>query len=121
MTISDRIRKLRQEKHWPQAELGEQLGVHQKQVSAYERGANLPSTEVLIKLAEVFDVTVDYLAFEVKGQPASLNIQDREMLRRFEAVDTISDHEKNLAKEILDLVILKHRFQELTNPKAALG
>ena len=43
------------------------------------------------------------------------------MLRRFEAVDTISDHEKNLAKEILDLVILKHRFQELTNPKAALG
>ena len=121
MAISDRIRKLRQERHWSQAELGEQLSVHQKQVSAYERGVNLPSTEVLIKLAEVFNVTLDYLAFEAKGQPASLNIQDRELLRRFEEVDTLTDQEKNLAKEILDLVILKHRFRELTGPKAAIG
>jgi transcriptional regulator with XRE-family HTH domain len=121
MAISDRIRKLRQERHWSQAELGEQLGVHQKQVSAYERGVNLPSTEVLIKLAEVFNVTLDYLAFEAKGQPTALNIQDRELLRRFEEVDTLSDQEKNLAKEILDLVILKHRFHELVGPKAAIG
>ena len=121
MAISDRIRKLRQERHWSQAELGERLGVHQKQVSAYERGVNLPSTEVLIKLAEVFNVTLDYLAFEAKGQPAALNIQDRELLRRFEEVDTLSDQEKDLAKEILDLVILKHRFHELVGPKAAIG
>lgn len=121
MAISDHIRKLRQERHWSQAELGEQLGVHQKQVSAYERGVNLPSTEVLIKLAEVFNVTLDYLAFEAKGELASLNIQDRELLRRFEEVDTLTEQEKNLAKEILDLVILKHRFRELTGPKAAIN
>jgi len=89
--------------------------------SEKSRGVNLPSTEVLIKLAEVFNVTLDYLAFEAKGQPASLNIQDRELLRRFEEVDTLTDQEKNLAKEILDLVILKHRFRELTGPKAAIG
>jgi transcriptional regulator with XRE-family HTH domain len=113
MAISDRIRQLRQERRWSQGDLGEQLGVHQKQVSAYERGVNLPSTEVLIKLAEVFNVTLDYLAFEAKGAPASLNIQDRELLRRFEEVDSLSEKEKSLAKEILDLVILKHRFQSL--------
>ncbi len=45
MTISDRIHKLRQKKHWFQAELGEQLSAHQKQGSAYERGVNLPSTD----------------------------------------------------------------------------
>lgn len=113
MTISERIRQLRQERKWTQAELAEQLGIHQKQVSAYERGVNLPSTEILIKLAEIFDVTPDYLAFEAKGRPAKLNIQDRELLRRFEMVDNLTEKEKTLAKEILDLVILKHRFQEL--------
>jgi transcriptional regulator with XRE-family HTH domain len=118
MTISNRIRQLRQERRWSQAELGERLGVHQKQVSAYERGVNLPSTEALIKLAEVFDVTLDYLAFEARGQPAALNIQDRELLRRFEELDTLSAQEKTLAKEILDLVILKHRFRELAGPTA---
>lgn len=67
-----------------QADLGEQLCVHQKQVSAYDWGVSLPPTEVLIKLAKVFNVTLDYLAFEAKEQPASLNIQNRELLRRFE-------------------------------------
>ena len=113
MAIASRIKQLRQESQWTQAELAEKMGIKQKQISAYERGINSPSTDVLIKLAEVFDVTLDYLAFETKGSMGKLNIQDRELLRRFEMVDTLSEREKNLAKEILDLVILKHRFQEL--------
>jgi transcriptional regulator with XRE-family HTH domain len=119
MTIGDRIRRLRVEQHWSQAELGERIGVHQKQVSSYERAVNIPSTEVLIKLAEVFNVTLDYLAFEAKGQPAKINIQDRELLRRFEALDNLSEHDKSLAKEVLDLLIFKHRFQELASSGTA--
>lgn len=113
MAISDRIRQLRQEKRWTQAELGEKVGVHQKQVSAYERGANVPSTEVLIKLAEVFNVSLDYLAFEAKGQTAKINIQDRDLLRRFEVLDSLTEQDKTLAKQILDLLILKNRFKDL--------
>jgi len=115
MAIADRIRQLRQERRWTQAELGEKIGVHQKQVSSYERGVNVPSTEALIKLAEVFDVTLDFLAFEAKGQPGKLNLQDRELLRRFEAVDGLPEHEKALAKEMLDLLILKHRFRQMAD------
>ena len=117
MAIAERIKKLRQERNWTQATLAEKMGIHQKQISAYERGVNLPSTDILIKLAESFDVTLDYLAFESKGRQGKLNIQDRELLRRFEMVDTLSDKEKNLAKDILDLVILKHRFQTLAGSK----
>lgn len=113
MAINDRIRQLRQEKRWTQAELGEKVGVHQKQVSAYERSANVPSTKVLIRLAEVFNVSLDYLAFEAKGQTAKINIQDRDLLRRFEALDNLSEQDKTLAKQILDLLILKNRFKDL--------
>ncbi len=113
MAIKDRVRQLRQDKRWTQAELGKKLGIHQKQISAYERAINIPSTEILIKLAEVFDVSLDYLAFEAEGKPAKLNIQDRELLRRFESIDKLSEHDKNLAKEFLDLLILKNQFQAL--------
>lgn len=113
MAINDRIRQLRQERRWTQAELGEKVGVHQKQVSAYERGANVPSTEVFIKLAEVFNVSLDYLAFEAKGQSAKINIQDRDLLRRFEELDSLSEPDKTLAKQMLDLLILKNRFKDL--------
>jgi len=113
MSIADRISQLRHEKRWTQADLGEKIGVHQKQVSSYERAVNIPSTDVLIKLAEVFNVTLDYLAFEAEGQPAKIKIQDRELLRRFEAIDTLSEQDKDLAKEILDLLILKNQFRNL--------
>jgi transcriptional regulator with XRE-family HTH domain len=119
MTIASRVKQLRQEKQWTQAELAEKMGIKQKQISAYERGINSPSTDVLIKLAEVFDVTLDYLAFATRGQKAKLNIQDRELLRRFEQLDTMTEKEKELAKEILDLVILQHKFKELVSPGAA--
>lgn len=110
MPVVDRIRQIRQDRRWSKVELGERVGVHQKQVFAYERGGNLPPTEVLIKMAAVFDVTLDDLAFEAKGQPASINIQDREFLRRFEALDHLTEPEEHLAKKILDLANLKNRF-----------
>jgi hypothetical protein len=34
-------------------------------------------------------------------------------LRRFEALDSLSEQDKTLAKEMLDLLILKNRFKEL--------
>jgi transcriptional regulator with XRE-family HTH domain len=119
-SFSTKVRRLRQERNWTQVGLAERLGVHQKQISSYERGVNAPSTEVMIKLAEAFGCTLDYLAFdEAKGQPNSLNLQDRELLRRFEAVDRLPADEKNLAMQMLDLVILKGRFQELMQAGAA--
>ncbi len=51
----------------------------------------MPSTDILIKLAESFDVNIDYPAFESKGRQGKLNIQDRELLRWFEMVDSLSD------------------------------
>jgi transcriptional regulator with XRE-family HTH domain len=116
MAIKDRIRQLRQERNWSQTQLAQKMGIHQKQVSAYERGRNVPSTEVLIKLADIFDVSLDYLAFEAKGQSAKVNIKDRELLRRFEEIDKLSDKDKGTIKEVLDTFILKHKFQSLVTP-----
>lgn len=113
MNISSRIKQLRTEKKWTQAELAERLGIRQKQISAYERGTNVPSTEVLIKLAETFDVSLDYLAFEVQGQSTKIAVKDRDLLRYFEAIDYYSEDERRLVKDMLNLVVMKHKFQNL--------
>lgn len=117
MAIKERIKQLRQEKSWSQAQLGKKMGIHQKQVSAYERGRNVPSTEVLMKIADIFDVSLDYLASEAQGKPAKVNIKDKELLRRLEEVDQLSERDKGTIIEILDTFIMKNKFQSLAVQK----
>lgn len=59
--LGARIKELRAAKSLSQAELANKLGVMQHTVSKYENNVKRPSFEVLILLADVFDVSTDYL------------------------------------------------------------
>jgi transcriptional regulator with XRE-family HTH domain len=59
--FSTRIRDLRIQHGMSQEELSEAVGISQNQISRYERGANDPTGEVLIALADVLHTTTDYL------------------------------------------------------------
>ena len=56
-----RIRDLREDNDLTQREMGEILNCSQRVYSDYERGNLDISTEILIKLADYYDVSVDYL------------------------------------------------------------
>lgn len=59
--IGDTIFKLRKEKGWTQNELAEKLQVSDKAISKWESNKGDPSIEFFPKLAELFEVTIDYL------------------------------------------------------------
>lgn len=59
--IGDTIAKLRKEKGWTQNELAEKLQVSDKAISKWESNKGDPSLEFLPVMAELFDVTLDYL------------------------------------------------------------
>lgn len=59
--IGDTIAKLRKEKGWTQIELAEKLQVSDKAISKWESNKGDPSIEFLPAIAELFDVTLDYL------------------------------------------------------------
>lgn len=56
-----RIRELRRDMGMSQRVLAERAGVKQNTVAQYEKGTARPSLEVLVKLAEIFQTTTDYL------------------------------------------------------------
>ena len=113
MALKDKIKELRTKKNWSQGQLAIQLKAGQKQISAYERGVNIPSTEMLIKMSEIFDVSLDYLVFEAEGINTNIKIKDRDLLKQFETIDNLSEIDKKIVKDILNLVILKNQFQNL--------
>ncbi|MGO5021716.1 helix-turn-helix domain-containing protein [Lawsonibacter sp. LCP25S3_G6] len=64
MTLSEKILHLRSQKGLSQLELAEQLGVSRQSVSKWETGQSVPDLDKLIKLADLFSVSVDELVRE---------------------------------------------------------
>lgn len=91
--FSQRLRQLRSDKHLTQAQVAERVGVTASMVSSYETDIRLPSFEVMIRLADLFGVTVDYL----------LCRQDK----RFVDISALSDEEASIVCGMVD--ILKKR------------
>ena len=59
--MDNRIRGLRKERKMTMKQLGEMLGVAERTVAQYETGKRQPDNETLLKLGEIFDVTVGYI------------------------------------------------------------
>ena len=59
--VATNIATLRTKAHLTQFELGEKLNYSDKAVSRWERGEAIPDAYVLLMMAEIFGVTVDYL------------------------------------------------------------
>lgn len=60
--FGERLRRLRKSRDVTQGQLAEYLGVVPSAIGKYERlPDSYPSVEVLIKISEYFDVSIDYL------------------------------------------------------------
>ena len=59
--IGNIIKELRLEKSLSQQSLGKLIGVSQKAIDYWERGVNEPKASYIIKLADFFGVSADYL------------------------------------------------------------
>lgn len=80
--IAKNIQKLRQEKGMTQLELAEKLNYSDKTISKWERGESLPDIVVLKNVADIFQVTLDYLVEEeYDGKPVTREMMDRNYRR----------------------------------------
>ena len=59
--FSQRLKQLRVDRRMTQAQVARRVGVTASMISSYETDIRLPSYDVLIKIANLFGVTADYL------------------------------------------------------------
>ncbi len=57
----ERLRALRESSHLSQAKFAERFGIGQSSVVRYEKGEAAPTLELLVKIADHYDVSLDYL------------------------------------------------------------
>lgn len=102
--LGQRIKDLRKQKHISQTELGKFVGVSQTTVTAWENGRAEPSSAFLSKLADLFNVTTDYLL----GRPekGNNNLTDEDLEEALDRAHSfsgkpLSDHDRKVAKDVL--------------------
>ena len=61
MILADKIIKLRKQSCWSQEELAEKMNISRQSVSKWESTNSIPDLNKIIMLADIFDVTTDFL------------------------------------------------------------
>ncbi|MFW6378130.1 MAG: helix-turn-helix domain-containing protein, partial [Bacillota bacterium] len=77
--FGSQLKKLRKANKITQKDLAQALGLAQTTIANYENGSRFPNQETLVKLANHFDVTLDYLIKNEMNQPASIGKIEQEL------------------------------------------
>ncbi len=73
MILADKIIKLRKQFGWSQEELAEKMNISRQSVSKWESTNSIPDLNRIILLAEIFDVSTDFLLKDDVEAAAPLN------------------------------------------------
>lgn len=102
--LNQRLKSLRQEKKITQEQLAEIIGVERSSIGKYESPNKpvVPSSDIIIKLAEYFNVSVDYLLGR-EEKPSEIN-SDSLSQKIIETFNSLDDEKQKIALEYLEFL-----------------
>ena len=112
MSFSERLKNTRLNKNLSKSELAEATGIHYSQIGRYEDKGARPSADVLAKIANVLEVTTEFLLSGSKADLADNSLSDKELLNQFKIIEEFPNDKKQIIKELLDAFILKTNLQK---------
>ncbi|MEM9859780.1 MAG: helix-turn-helix transcriptional regulator [Bacteroidota bacterium] len=99
MEFGDNMMLLRKKKGLSQAALGKIIGTSGDVIGRYERGDIKPSIDVVSKIADALEVSIDYLMGKT-----SL-VMDKETIKRLESIDQLSEQNKAFILDMIDMTL----------------
>jgi transcriptional regulator with XRE-family HTH domain len=112
MTTGQKIRKLRRERNWTQAELGEKANINFSNLNRYELDRLKPGPKMLAKLALAFGVTAEDL-LGGEESPEHGAFQDEELLKCFQQAQSLAEEDRAAIKRLVQAMVIKNQVQHL--------
>ena len=110
MALGERIRQLRAERGWSQDELAAQVGSDARGISRYETGRITPSLDAVLRIAETFNVSLDYLA--VDGSPRRpFRVEDPGLVEHLAQAAELNTEDRTALLNVLDALLTKTRIK----------
>lgn len=96
MSAVNRIRDLREDRDLRQIDVSEAIGIDQRTLSNYETGKTNPDSFAIIKLADFFGVSADYLIGRTNENKVTADEIIKKIDRLRAALDDIEKDIKNI-------------------------
>lgn len=110
--FSLKLKMLRKDNGWSQGQLGKKIAVDAQRISKYEQGKSSPPAKVMIKIADAFGVSLDYL-MKGSGSDNTNALKDPKLSERFERINDLSKNDQDILVAIIDAFVKKHRFEKI--------
>lgn len=114
MAFAERLKELRKQAHLTQVELAKLLGIGQSSYADWERGKKKPTQENLVKIAQVLNVSIDYLVGN--SEEKSDKLDNIELLFRMNSKGLTEKEKEIFKKELIEFMEeRKKAFEEDKN------
>src|ERR1700740_1657425 len=104
MEFPKRLAQLRKERGMTQQQLADRIGAHVVQIRRYEGGVSQPAVDGLKRHAIALSLSADTLLFDESERGP-----DEDLRLQFEALSAMSPEEKQVAKAVLEAMIVKNQ------------
>lgn len=107
MDFGNIVAKLRKEQGISQTALASQLDIHKNVLGRYERNEVLPSIEIARNIADILDVSLDYLTGKADVQ------MDKVTRKRILEVSKFEESDRNHIFSVIEAFIAKRKIQSI--------
>jgi len=101
------IAHLREDKDWSQTDLADKSSVSRVMIGKYERGEAVPSIEAAKKIADAFEVSMDYLV----GEGINAHF-DKKTVQRLQDIESLTPQIKDKLFFLIDTVIRDNKAKQ---------
>lgn len=110
--ISKNISKYREKKEMSQKELAQRLGVVPSRISNWETGANCPTIDILFKVCDVLDVSINDIYGVYPESKFVLEYDEQEMIKKYRVLD---ERGKEMVKSMLEQAYISRPLEGQTS------
>ncbi len=112
-SIGKQIQALRKAKGMNQTQLADKIGISLTQLQRYENKDVQPPADVLKKLADTFNTSIDFLVYGNTEEKAQQAIKDNELLAQFIALQEMDNKDKSTIKDVIDAFIKRSKLKNI--------
>lgn len=115
MSFGTKLKKLRQDSNMTQEELGKKINTSRSNIANYENDKNMPSVDILEKLAKIFNVSIDYLLgkSDIKN-PNKIDINDMDIAFS-SGIKGLNKQNQEVLKNIMEGLLAKQEKDKQEN------